>query len=313
MTARPAAAGLFPSGAFSSKAAGTTGAAFLNEPAGARAAALGGAVAASASGAEALFQNPAALARLQPESPSEVALGYDALVETAYQGSAAYARPLGRAGALAAGVLYDSQSPQTYYTAQGDANGTFTPMDLAAAAAYAGRVGPVALGAGLKVLRSSLADRTGTGFAADFGALLPHAADLGDGPLDAGLAVSNLGPPLKIGSSADPLPFRARVGAVWHASPVFDAVLDVVLPVDQDPYTAGGVEARLPASRLGSSRPWTAALRVGYDQSRSRSIDGFTALSFGAGLDLASLRVDYAWQALGALGSSNRVTLAFRF
>jgi hypothetical protein len=275
---------------------------------------MGGTVAASALGAEALFQNPAALAAgFRPESRSEAAVGYDALLETAYQGSAAYARPLGRAGALAVGVLYASQSPQTYYNATGDASGGFTPMDVAVDAAYAGRVGPVAVGGGLKVLRSSLADKSGSDLAADFGALFPHVTDLGDGPLDAGLAVSNLGPPLKIGSSADPLPFRARAGAVWHTSPNFDATLDVVLPVEQAPYASFGAEARFPAAMLGSSRPWTAALRGGYDQSRSRSIDGFTALTFGAGLDFSALRVDYAWLALGSLGSSNRVTLAFRF
>ncbi len=274
---------------------------------------MGGTVAAAARGAEALFQNPAGLARLRPESPSEVALGYDALIETAYQGSAAYARPLGREGALAAGVLYDSQSPQTYYSVQGDAVGSFTPMDLAAGAAYARRIGPVALGGGLKLLRSSLADRSGTSFAADFGAMLPHATDLGDGPLDAGLTVSNLGPPLKIGSTADPLPFRARAGAVWHASPNFDAALDVVFPVDQAPYATAGAEARFPAAMVGSTRPWTAALRAGYDQNRSRGVDGFTAVSFGAGLDFAAFRVDYAWLALGSLGYANRVTLAFRF
>jgi hypothetical protein len=55
---------------------------------------MGGAVAAAAQGAESSFQNPAALARFDPESPSEVALGYDAMIASVYQGAAAYARPL---------------------------------------------------------------------------------------------------------------------------------------------------------------------------------------------------------------------------
>ena len=304
---------MLPDGAFSAKASGTTGAAFLRDPFGARAAAMGGLQAASAEGAESLFQNPAALARLEPESPSEVAVGYDALAETAYQGAAAYARPLGREGALGAGFVDQSQSAQTSYDALGNATGKFTPMDLAAGAGYARRLGGVAVGAGLKVVRSSIAGLTGTTAAADFGVLARHATDLGDGALDVGASVVNLGPPLKIGSTADPLPLRARAGALWHAAPNFDAGLDIVLPVDQDPYVALGVEARFPAAMVGSSRPWVASLRGGYDQNRGRNVDGIAGVSVGGGLDLSSLRVDYAWVALGALGSANRVTLALRF
>lgn len=274
---------------------------------------MGGAVAAGAQGAEALVQNPSALARLEPESPSELALGYDALLDTAYQGAAAYARPLGRDGVLGAGVVYQSQSAQTYYDALGNAAGRFTPLDLAAGAGYARRLGPVSVGGGLKLIRSSLAGLDATTAAVDLGVSARHAADLGDGPLDLGASVSNLGPPLKLGSSADPLPLRARAGALWHTSPNLDAALDVVFPVDQDPYLALGVEAHFPASMVGSSRPWVASLRGGYDQNRGRDVDGFAGASFGGGLDLAAFRVDYAWIALGALGSANRVTLAFRF
>lgn len=274
---------------------------------------MGGAFAAGAQGAEALFQNPAALARLEPESPSEVALGYDALAASAYQGAAAYARPLGRDGAFGAGFVYRSQSPQTAYDSLGNSAGTFTPLDLAAGAGYARRVGPASLGAGIKVIRSKLSDLSGTTAAFDFGVTAVHAADLGDGPLDVGASVVNLGPPLKLGSSADPLPLRARVGGLWHASPNFDGGLDVVFPVDADPYAVLGAEAHYTGAPLSSAKPWTASLRAGYDQNRGRDVDGFSGVSFGGGLDIGSFRVDYAWLALGSLGSANRVTLAFRF
>jgi hypothetical protein len=274
---------------------------------------MGGVVAAGAQGAEALFQNPAALARLEPESPSEVALGYDALIETAYQGAAAYARPLGRDGAFGAGLLYASQAAQTTYSNLGDASGNFTPLDVAAGVGYARRVGPVDLGAGVKFIRSSLADQNGTSAALDLGVLAKHVADIGIGPLDVGASISNLGPPLKLGATASPLPLNIRAGALWRVSPTFDAAFDVVAPVDQDPYAALGVEARFPAAMVGSTRPWVAALRAGYNQNAGRTVDGFTSVSFGGGLDFAAFRVDYAWVALGALGDANRVTLAFRF
>ena len=162
------------------------------------------------------------------------------------------------------------QSPQTAYTALGDSAGSFTPLDYALGAGYARRVGLMAIGGGLKVIRSSLNDRGGTSAAVDLGALWRHAADLGDGLLDLGGGVSNLGPPLKLGSTADPLPLRARAGALWHPSPTFDVALDLVFPVDQAPYAAFGVEARFPAAMVGSTKPGSRPLRGGYDQSARR-------------------------------------------
>lgn len=273
---------------------------------------MGGTVAASALGAEALFQNPAALGRVEPGSPAEAAFGYDMLIESAYQGSGAYAKPLGP-GTLGAGFVYSAQSAQTAYTPVGDASGSFRPYDVAAGLGYAGRAGPLLFGGGLKAVRSSIDDQSGTTAAVDAGVVAPHVSDLGEGTIDVGAAVSNLGPPLKLGASSDPLPLRARAGAQWRVNPTFDAGLDVVFPVDQSAYVTLGTEARFPAALVGSKRPWVAALRGGYDLSRGRDVDGFAGLSFGGGLDLASLRLDYAWIALGALGSANRVTLAFRF
>ena len=43
--------------------------------------------------------------------------------------------------------------------------------------------------------------------------MVPHASELGDGPLDLGLAVNHIGPPMKLGPTAAPLPLRLRLGA----------------------------------------------------------------------------------------------------
>jgi hypothetical protein len=275
---------------------------------------MGGVSAAAGAGAEAVFLNPASLARVAAEAPSEIALGYDALLESAYSGSVAYARPMGRDGALAAGLIYASQGSQTAYNAVGDATHDFTPTDLALGAWYGRRlVGPLSLAGGLKIIRSALDDRSGTTAAADFGLLASHVAEIGDGPLDVGFSIQNIGPPLKLGSSSDALPARVRAGGLWRVSPTFDAGLDVNLPADQDPYASLGVEGRIPASRVGSTKPWVIALRGGYDQNRTRGVDGFTGFSAGAGFDFSALRLDYAWVPFGDLGTVNRVTIAFRF
>ncbi len=274
---------------------------------------MGGAFAAGATGAEALLQNPAGLGRFEPQNPSEVALGYDSLIEGAYKGSASYARSVGVNAALGAGLVYASQSPQAAYTAQGDSSGSFAPFDAAFGVGAAVRAGAFSFGGGFKAIRSSLGERSGTTVAVDLGFVGRHVADLGEGPLDVGAVVSNLGPPLKVGSAADPLPMRARAGGVWHASERSDAALDIVFPVDQDPYAAFGFEERFPAAMVGSSKAWSALLRAGYDQNRARDVDGFAGASFGVGLDTPALRLDFAFLPLGALGSSTRVALAFRF
>jgi hypothetical protein len=275
---------------------------------------MGNVSAAAGTGAEAVFLNPASLARVEAEAPSEAALGYDALLESAYAGSAAYARPMGRDGAFAAGLVYASQGKQTAYNAVGDASGSFTPSDLALGAWYARRLlGPLSLGGGVKIIRSSLDDRSATTAALDFGLLAKHVADFGDSPIDLGASITNVGPPMKLGGTSDPLPARVRAGAQWRLSPSFDAGLDINLPVDQDPFVTLGVEGRIPASAVGSKKPWIIALRGGYDQSRTRGVEGFTGFSAGAGFDFSALRFDYAWIPFGDLGSVNRISIAFRF
>ncbi|UPT72870.1 MAG: PorV/PorQ family protein [Elusimicrobiota bacterium] len=220
--------------------------------------------AAGASGAEAAFLNPASLARFTPESPSEAALEYAALLESAYSGSAAYARPLGAAGAFGAGLVYASQGAQTRYSPVGDATGKFTPSDLALAGWYARRLGGTfAVGGGFKLIRSSLDDRSGTTAALDFGLTAKHVADLGDGELDVGASLSNIGPPLKLGSESDPLPARLRGGAVWRVSPRSTRGSTSICPSTPTPTSRWASKAasprRRPARRSRGPSPCAAA------------------------------------------------------
>ena len=157
------------------------------------------------------------------------------------------------------------------------------------------------------MIRSSIAEASGTTLAVDLGVQSQHVTDMGEGPLDIGVSAANLGAPLKVGSVSSPLPFSMRGGALWHASPRFNFLLDLVLPVEQELYVALGGEALLKQPH------WTAALRLGFNQSRTRSIEGLAGVTAGLGLDLKRIRLDYAWAGYGDLGMMNRVTLALRF
>ncbi|MDE2292889.1 MAG: PorV/PorQ family protein, partial [Elusimicrobia bacterium] len=233
----PARASFFPSSPFSDAAAGTTGAAFLKIPAGARLLALGGSAAASSRGADALFWNPAGAARLAGGGRSEASFSYNALLASSYGGAAAYARPLSGGDSVVGGAfVYHSAGTLQGYDRLGNSDGSLTAYDLAAEAAYARRVDTMGFGAAAKLIRSDVAGASGTSFAVDLGVTADRVSDIGDGPVDLGAAVQNLGPAIQVGGVASPLPFQLLVGSCWHMNPQLDFMLDGHLPADAAPY-----------------------------------------------------------------------------
>lgn len=305
----PAHAGLFPESPFSDAAAGTTGATFLKLPATARAEALGGTVAAVAEGADAVFWNPAGLAKLSGRGRSEASFGYNALLASSYAGALAYARPLkGGRSALGTALLYHSPGTIDAYDRFGNGNGSFTPIDLAVLAAYARKFGPFNTGVAGKFIRSELAGSSGISFALDMGAQLERVGDVGEGQVDFGAAIRNLGPAISVGSVADPLPFAVQLGAQWHVNPQVAMLLDGHLDVDAAPYPSLAGEFTQPFGEASKGQ-----IRVGYNLKRTRGLEGLAGLAAGGGLDLDRFRFDYAWVPFGELGTTHRITIAARF
>lgn len=304
----PARAGLFPTSPFSDKAAGTTGASFLKNPPSAHANALADAYAAAAEGSEALFWNPAGMASLEDSLKSDLTTSGQTLLESSTLFNGGYARAVSGLGVFGVGLLYAGQGGQQGYSAVGDPTSKFAPNDLAFSFGYAKKLDLLRLGGGLKLLRSQVADVSGTTFALDLGVQTMGVLNTTEGPIDLGVAVLNLGPAMSIGSGSDPLPFRLQMGARWHISDRISALLDGFMPVDQDPYAAIGVEGRFP---LGESL--AAGARGGYNVARTRGVDGLAGLTAGFGVEWNQLRLDYAWVPYGDLGVSHRFTLGISF
>lgn len=302
-------AGVFPDSPFSDDAAGTTGAVFLKNPGGAREHSLGGSAMAASYDSEALFWNPGGLARLEPDGRSELSTSFGALLESSYHGTLAYARPLadGR-GVVGAGLAYLGQSSIEGFNTVGDPDGSFAPNDLALCAGYARKAGRAGLGAALKLIRSEVADVSGTSFALDLGFQIERVTDIGEGALDFGAGLRNLGPAIKLGSVSDPLPFKFQAGVLWHISPRVNALLDGHLPVDDDPYASLGLEVNYPVNEA-----FRGSFRAGYNARNERDIDGLTGFAAGIGARIARMRVDYAWIPLGDVGSTHRISLGFLF
>jgi len=244
-----------------------------------------------------------------PSPRSEMSLDYSSLLQTTYAGAGSYAYSLGSAGVVAAGFLYFSQAPQTAYDALGNSQGSFTPYDLAFALGYAGIIQGVRVGGDVKLIQSQIISGTsGQTEAVDIGAEVPNVGDVGQGAVDMGGSITNLGPGLKLGTQASSLPTDVRGGFFWHAYPFLGFAMDVNFPENQDPYVNLGAEWTY------AQPSWTAALRVGYDQSAGRqSLGGFAGAAAGAGLSWKSFSVDYAWAPFSDLGMTDRVSLTFRF
>jgi len=244
-----------------------------------------------------------------PSNRSEMSLDYSSLLQTTYAGAGSYAYSLGSAGVVAAGFLYFSQAPQSAYDALGNSQGSFTPYDLAFALGYAGIIQGVRVGGDVKLIQSQIIGGTsGQTEAVDLGAEVPEVGDVGQGAVDMGASITNLGPGLKLGTQASPLPTDVRGGFFWHAYPFLGFAMDVNFPENQDPYVNLGAEWTY------AQPSWSAALRAGYDQSAGRqSLGGFAGVAAGAGLSWKSFSVDYAWAPFSDLGMTDRVSLAFRF
>lgn len=270
---------------------------------------MGETAAGASEGAEAVFWNPAGLARFHRDSPWELCMGYNHLVSEARSGSLALSKPT-RVGVFAGALTYFTQSPQTAYNALGDRVGSFSPTDVAISASYAIRIKIWHFGGTAKFIRSSLHDASGTAGAVDLGVQALHLTEAGEGAVDFGVVVSNLGTPIKVGGIASPLPLSIRSGILWHTAPYLNSGFDVVLPVDDDPYVSFGLEGKVGLTR---QKAWKAFLRAGYNQRYTRGIDGLSGMTLGGGADLSRVRMDYAWVPFGDLGITHRVTMSVRF
>ena len=281
---------------------------------------MGEAQAAAASGAEALFWNPAGLARLTGKDPredpySEFSASYGALLETSFHSSLAYARPVEDWGVFGAGWNLFSQGSIASFNEFGDATGSFNAQDMVLAFGYARWLRRLALGASLKGIRSSLAQESGHGAALDLGLIIPNMDE--KGRLDLAFGLLNLGPEFRFGGTSDPLPFLVRAGGLLRLFSGALLELDLNLPVDRDPYLAVGAEYGLSLAGRGTdstSSPRNAvAFRMGYNTRSSRGVEGLAGLSAGMGFRWERLGLDYAWAPFGDLGTTHRVSLTARF
>lgn len=279
---------------------GTAALPFLKLGVGARALGMGGAYAAPAQGVDALYWNPAGLGRLQRP---EMMFTYNPLVEGIAHNQAALAF---KAKGLGVGAGYNglSYSSIDAYDASGNRlSTTFKASDQAFALGLSLGGEKVAFGLGGKYIRSSIDGTSVSGGAGEAGLnvlnkwipCLRHA-----------LVVKNIGGKVSFIRQEDPLPTTYTLGNLLCLGRRFMLAADVSSQKGSDAFAAGGFEWS-----LFPNPQKTVALRGGFSSQRSEA-EKLAGASFGLGIALYRLSLDYAWIPYGELGDTHAVTVLWR-
>ena len=293
---------------FSNKAVGTTTADFLNLPAGARAAAMGGAYTAIAEEASAVYWNPAGLVQIPKLSAVFMRAQY--LEEISYQ-YAAYAHRLSYDTVLAGSVLMTDIGSITERDLSGGImpSGSFTPRDQVFTLSYSKAILEfsdkdidVSVGVSAKYIKSSIVS-SAKSYAGDVGIMTYN---FGDIPYRLAVTATNMGGGLKYDRESNPLPLTFKLGAAINPFRNILVATDIVLPKQNNPNVLIGTELALTPNELTRL-----CVRAGLNVQQMH--DGIGGLSVGVGATLHFFSLDYAFVPMGELGSTHRISLTFDF
>ena len=273
----------------------TEGAAFLLIPVGAQALSMGQAVVAHQPGSEAVWWNPAGLARAEKR---EVAVHhYQSFVGKGDAVSLLF--PSARLGVLTGSVyiLNLAETPNT--TPEGFPIGSTLARNLVYAATYSTPIGSrINAGLTFKVVQFRL-DCTGS--CADFPDVSASSSAIDVGaqylisrrvPVTVGVALRHVGVDLQIKDKdqADPLPTRIQIGASSRIGAIARYAKDTELQISAD--LVDDLDTPSPQARFGADFAWRRRvhLRGGYVFEKSE----VSGPSIGFGLSVGGLFIDLA-------------------
>jgi hypothetical protein len=280
------------------------GFAFLDVPAGARAAGLGGAYASLAEGVEGAFWNPAAL---EGTHGFQMTAAHSEMFQSLRHDQFAIAgRMWGGAASASIRAFYSEAIDER--DALGNLTGTFGSHDLEIALGYGRRWAPgVRLGGTVQLVRERIANEAANTVAANLGGTWDPARWPG---VRLSLSAHNLGPSAAYtidGEKGDPVALPAAV----------QAGISFGQPTPARGFALrGAVEGRFARGQSGIGMIGAELAGLGGAAVRAglRLNDQATNVSLGAGWTLGSLRLDYAWVPYKLdIGDTQRFQLTAQF
>ncbi len=263
---------------------------------GPRFAAMGGAGIGAVDDASAIYWNPAGLGRVQD---SRYAFSHHQWFAGTKDEILHAALPSG-AGAFGLGLAYSGEPAIEFWDASNVPGDTFRTWNGVLAAGYGLTVARnYHIGAALKGFYQNLYTSDGYGGAVDIGFACRPFRFLRLGALGRNIGVASYG------SGIEQMPTEVGVGGMLAAGSV-NAVLDVILPMDNGPALHAGVEY-VPVPEL--------AVRLGYRTGPEDvgTLGLLSGLTTGLGVNIGGLSLDYAITPYGKLGLAHRIGFAVAF
>jgi len=294
---------------------GETGVAFLKIGVGARQIGMGGANVALADDANAIYWNPAGLARLSRREFT--AMHNEWIVDFKYD-FLAYIHPLKKGiikssfpGAIGGGLIYFNMGEFEGRDEYRNKTNPYTAHDAAGIISYAQKVSRrLNLGVSLKYIYEKIELEKAKGIAFDFGALY----HTGIKNLNLGFTVQNLGPQMKFIEVPFSLPLTITAG-VGYTYGGLNLACDVRWqPIEQRTNISIGTEYwpfRIIALRAGYlTRFFDSGLKF---QSRDTNLGNLYGLGMGLGFKFGGIGIDYCFVPYGDLGNTHRVSFGAKF
>jgi hypothetical protein len=264
----------------------------------ARAIGMGSTYVGVAEGSASILWNPAGLSNL---TDAEIAIHHNAALLDAIQEIAVLGLPLGYGHGLGATLSYEDNGVFDGRDSQGNATGNYSARAFGASLGW-GFKGPADLSMGLTVKgnRQDLAGEAQNAFAGDMGILWSHKPWL-----NIGAAYTNLGPDV----NGHPLAQGARAGISSYLGKCEN--FQSLFAISGEALTRGENSLHL---GFEQSLYQVLALRAGYGLNLAKpESNGLLGWTFGGGIALKQLRLDYAYVPLNELGNMQRVSLTYSF
>jgi hypothetical protein len=281
---------------------GASGIAFLKLGVSGRGAAMGDALSAAATGAEAAFYNPAALAGFPSihGGHSQALLTHKIWIEDTRVQFLASRIMLGNEDAIGVSLTHATVSDIEVRTRPGPAEGTFSARYLCVSLSYARSLSQLfSVGVSGKFLQEKLFVDEASGFAGDIGMRVNVPVE----GLTIGLAVANLGGMNNLRNAATSLPTVLRAGGAY-VTELPDIRSQLTLAPELLYYFHPGETAQ--AFGLEFLFDQQIAFRAGYQFGSETK-----GVSAGIGIRYAGLGLDYGYAPLSLdLGNTHTITLS---